>query len=112
MRKLTELAGMVFRWVGLAFAIARNLLAYTIAVFVLFGVPYFLGQLVWASPVTGSEFNTKIYWLLILWALWYVFLRLVMAPLWFVSWGNAAMLLDNILAIYERITGRRVDWRY
>ncbi len=100
-----------FNAVGLAFLVARNLIAYTIAMFVLFGVPYFLGQLVWASPVTG-DFSGKIGWLLILWGLWYLFLRLAMAPLWFVSWGNAAMLLDNILVIYERITGRRVNWRY
>lgn len=100
-----------FNAVGLVFLVVRNLIAYAIAMFVLFGVPYFLGQLVWASPVTGN-FTTRIYWLLILWGLWYIFLRVVMAPLWFVSWANAALLLDNILVIYERFTGRRVSWRY
>lgn len=100
-----------FRNLLTTFQVMRSLIAYTIATFVLFGVPYFLGQLVWASPITG-DFTGKIGWLLILWGLWYLFLRLVMAPLWFVSWGNAAMLLDNILVIYERITGRRVNWRY
>lgn len=99
-----------FQTLGLVFQIVRNLIAYTISMFVLFGIPYFLGRLVWASPVTG-DFTTKIYWLLILWGLWYLFLRLVMAPLWFVSWANAALLLNDILIIYERTTGRRVNWR-
>lgn len=43
-----------FQTVGLVFQIARNLIAYTISMFVLFGIPYFLGKLVWASPVTGD----------------------------------------------------------
>lgn len=95
---------------GAMFQITRNLIAYSIAIFVLLGIPYLLGKLVWASPVTGG-FADKIVWLLILWGLWYLFLRIIMAPLWFVSWGNAAMLLGDLLVLYERTTGRSVNWR-
>lgn len=105
------MSAKVFRGLVMAFQIARNLLAWSISAFVLFGIPYFLGKLVWASPVTG-DFSGKIGWLLILWGLWYLFMRVVMSPLWFVSWANAASLLDTIIIIYERITGRRVNWRY
>lgn len=88
-----------FRKLVIAYQIMRNLVAYTISVFVLFGVP-----LLFLSFMEMKQ-------VIIVWVLWYVWLFVLMRPVWYVSWANAALLLNDVLVIYERITGRRVSWR-
>lgn len=95
----------VFQGAGLAFRIVRDLVAYAIAVGVLFYVPWLMATLVWASPVTGGLAD-KLAWVVLLWCLWYLFLGVVVTPLWYQSWGNAALLLNDLLTLYRRIAGR------
>lgn len=106
MSGIVELGRKAFRGVWLAFRIVRDLVAYAIAVGVLFYVPWLMATLAWASPVTG-ELADKLAWVVLLWCLWYLFLGVVVTPLWYQSWANAALLLNDLLTLYRRIAGWR-----
>lgn len=106
MGKVTEWVGRFSRGAGLAYSLARNLVAYAIAIGVLFYVPWLLAQLVWASPVTGPGIAEKLVWLGLLWGLWYLFVGVIMTPLWYQSWANAALLLDDVMRIYRWVACR------
>lgn len=87
----------------IAYMVVRGIYVYSVSLFILFGVPL----LFWEKTVGFMQFEQVV----TVWVLWYVWLFVLMRPLWYVSWSNMAMLLDTILAVYERITRRRVSWR-
>lgn len=98
------------RMVGTAFAVGRELVVYTISAFWLFGVPYLLGKLIWTLEI-GDDWFERVQFLLFFTGLWYLFLRVVAAPAWYIHWANMATALNNLLVLYERLTGQPVRWR-
>lgn len=81
---------------------AKNIFAWGVSILVLFYLPSIVAGWAWDNQMrAGNGISEAIAWIFLVFTLWYIFLVVVMRPLWYQSWAN-------LVVLYETITGKPI----